>query len=192
MKKLDSKTKGYLFIAAAVGMMWLGSYFREPLLAHHKLLVAGAHENGGLFEKTVVLVVQHGPTGAFGFIVNKEGTGGPVDVEGVHTLHSTDVMPEGSELIPELGLGYIARALGEAEKKPAWHMTVKGYTGWKARQLDREIRRKVWKVIDYDANLVMATPMDKIYAEAEKRPESLTMTEKPSVKEEKDPRVLRQ
>lgn len=177
MKKPSSQTQGYLFLAAALVLFCIGSYFKEPVLAHHKLLAATGHEDGGVFEKAVILVLTHTPGGAMGLILNKDDNGGPVGMEKIYVLHSPDVMLDDSILIDDLALAYAtgeeaAQELQAAAKKPEWYAVVKGYTGWGPKQLDREIRREVWKVIDYDAS-ILKTPQDKMHAEAIKEPEAI-------------------
>lgn len=177
MMNLDSKSKGYLFLVLALVLFYIGSYFKEPLLAHHKLLVAGSHEDGGYFEKSVILMLTHTPGGGVGLIVNRDGTGGPVDPDGIYILHTPDVMLQDSVVMNDLGLAYAsgpeaAEELRASMNKPDWYAVLKGYSGWGPKQLDREIRRGVWKVIDYDKALVVKTPAAKMHTEAARRPEA--------------------
>jgi putative transcriptional regulator len=171
MTKPDNKATGYILLTMALVLFYIGSYFREPVLSHHKLLAATSHEDGTVFEQAVILVLTHTPSGAMGLILNKDENGGPVGKDQVHVLHSPDVMLGGSLLIEDLGIAWArgekaAEELRNSTKKPAWYAVVKGYAGWGPKQLDGEIRREVWEVVDYDPDLVMKTPMDRMHAAA--------------------------
>lgn len=173
--KLNKKTRGWLLLVGGLALIWLGSYFRAPLLAHQRLLVSTPAEQSDSFKGTVIYVLRHDPTGGFGLVLNREGYGGPVAPMTTHVLYSNDVTIDGGTVMPDTGIAYAAgdeAAAAVAEKKPAWSKVLKGYTGWGGKQLDREIRRGVWKVIDYDPRLVMDTPMEDLYDAAKERPDA--------------------
>lgn len=175
MMKISAKTRGWLLLVGGLALIWLGSYFRAPLLAHHRILVATPAEQSDVFKDTVIYVLRHDPSGGFGLILNKDGYGGPVEAESIHVLYSNDVTIEGGEVLPDTGLSYAfgeAAAAAVTEKKPAWSKVLKGYAGWGGRQLDREIRRGVWKVVDFDPKMVMDTPAADLHATAKKRPDA--------------------
>lgn len=134
-------------IALAFFLFWLGGEFREPLIAQHKLLVADGAENGNFFDKAVIYVVRHDREGAYGLIVNNPGIGGPVEEEKVSSLYMRreDALPVYTEDVDSI------------PKDAIWSLVVKGYSGWSRKQLDREIRRKDWRVLDFDGALVADT-----------------------------------
>jgi putative AlgH/UPF0301 family transcriptional regulator len=63
-------------------------------------------------------------------------------------------------------------ALAALPEKPVWQVTVNGYSGWGFRQLEKEIKRGHWKVIDYDGKVVTQTPAGKMWVVANKLPDA--------------------
>jgi putative transcriptional regulator len=166
---------GYVLLALAALLLWVGNQVREPLPLHHKILVANPSMKQDVFEHAVILVINHNMTGAFGLILNKS-SGGPVEPDRIFALHSTDVMLPESIVMGDVNLGFLDGAesidsLKALDIKPAWYIIAHGYAGWLPGQLDREVRRGVWKIIDYDSTLL---EMDSkiMWQEATKRPNS--------------------
>lgn len=178
-KKKD--TNGYLLILAAFGLFWLGSYFRIPTPIEGKMIVAQEGIDPR-FEKTVVFILRHNPGGAYGVIINKpgdsegEGHGGPVEIDQSMAVYTTDVsLPSGS-ILGHTGFAYVrGAAVEELEKvspKPEWSHVYKGYAGWGRKQLDREVKKGKWQVIDFDEKLLTETPMAQKWDEAQKTVEA--------------------
>lgn len=167
---------GYVLIALAALLLWIGGEMRRPLLVHHKILVASPSITGDIFDHAVIFIVNHNMMGAFGIILNKP-SGGPVEPKRFFALHSPDVVVPGSIVMGDIDLAFIEDAQGinslkALDIKPAWHLIASGYAGWKPRQLDREIRRRNWKVIDYDPKIIKETAPKIMWETANKRPDS--------------------
>jgi putative transcriptional regulator len=156
-----------------------------------RLLVAAPEMRDSNFAQTVVYLVQHGPHGALGVVVNEPmgevplkrlldrkapdddrpppdeigpaivvHYGGPVAPRQGNILHSTDVMPEGSVKVDrKVAYSRDPRALGALTGKngPRHLFYALGYAGWAPGQLESEIERDGWYVIDWDEALVFGT-----------------------------------
>ena len=167
-----------LFMAAIlISLPYLTS---RPQLAHHKLLVAAETLKDGVFDKTVVLMLRHDSIGAMGLILNRsaEGfsAGGPVDANSYHTVHSTDVKALKTMVMEDLPLAMtegeaFAESISSMNPKPKEYIVFKGYVGWGMGQLDREIARGSWKVVEFDRNLVFHTDPKVMWEQALRLPE---------------------
>jgi putative transcriptional regulator len=83
--------------------------------------------------------------------------GGPVGRLQGSILHSTDVMPEGSVRVDqEVAYSPDTQLLRTliGEKAPRHLLFALGYAGWAPGQLESEIKRGGWYVIDWDESLV--------------------------------------
>lgn len=182
--KEDPKKKdvnGYLLILAAFGLFWLGSYFRVPTPIEGKMIVAQEGIDPR-FEKTVVFILRHNPGGAYGVIINKpgdaagEGHGGPVEIDQSMAIYTNDVSLPSGYVLGHTGFAFVRGvAVEELEKvspKPDWSRVYKGYAGWGRKQLDREVKKGSWQVIDFDEKLLTETQMDQKWEEAQKAVEA--------------------
>lgn len=192
VKKKSNPYSGYILLALAGLLFALGSYLRAPQMGEHKLLVeTGAR--GEVFEKSVVFVTSYTRGGAKGYVLNKRNVGGPLEPEKVTVLHSNDIDLPGTTFVGKLGIGVAegevaAKALQDAPKKPKWAAVLKGYSSWGPGQLDDELRRREWKVVDYDSQIVMRTPIAQMWQAAKKKPEASAdkKPEKQVIQENKD------
>lgn len=118
------------------------------------------------FQKSVVLVVQHREEGAWGVVVNKINpritldavmrsagidyrhtqpvfTGGPVETQRIHVVHSLDWRSQSTiSITPEIGITgdvsvLAAISIGEG---PQFYRTCLGVSGWGPKQLDGEYK----------------------------------------------------
>lgn len=130
-----------------------------------KILVAPPKNNEGHFSKTVVLVAQHGLSGAWGVVVNKPAktvtmqvimaaagiehggnetiyVGGPVEPTRVHVIHSLDWVSSGTlKITDELGITgdlSVLAAISQGEGPKLYRAGV-GLAVWSAGQLDGEM-----------------------------------------------------
>lgn len=138
-----------------------------------KVLIAMPEMNDPRFQRGVIVMLEHGPEGAMGIMINKplEAVsftdlldqldmpttahnledypvyfGGPVEIGRGFVLHSTDVMLGSSMTLPPIGLTTSLDMLARIADGtgPQNSIFCLGYTGWAAGQLDEEIRQNAW------------------------------------------------
>ena len=166
----------------------------RPSLAG-QLLVAAPSLNDSYFERTVILIVQHRPSGSLGIIINKPireisiaslfealnqnggdvagdvrvFSGGPVHPEAGFVVHSPDYRrPETVAVNDRLSMTSsidILRDIG-AKKGPAKILVAFGYAGWGPDQLEREIEVHGWAIAEADPALVFDEDRDKVWDHA--------------------------
>lgn len=158
-----------------------GSEFRQSLKG--RFLVSARHMKGSVFERSVVLMIEHDAQGAFGLIVNKpigavprhkvfgepgvEGVdgagdltifyGGPVSPNAGFAVHDGSLQGETTRHVAE-GVAVsdqklIAEAVVRGEG-PARYIFVVGYAGWAPGQLESELRRDDWVTAPLDRSIV--------------------------------------
>ena len=160
-----------------------------------QLLVAAPSMEDPRFERTVILIVQHSPSGAVGIVINKpigetslasvfealgqKGgdvsgdvrvfSGGPVEPEIGFVVHSADYRrPETVAVNDRLSMTSsldILRDIG-AKKGPAKVLVAFGYAGWGPGQIEGEIKVHAWGVAEADPALVFDEDRDKVWDRA--------------------------
>ncbi len=156
-----------------------------------KLLVADKSMLDPRFAQSVIYLVRHDEKGAFGLIINKplvkipladllrqldvEGTetqaeldlyfGGPVQGELGFVLHSRDFAAAKATATVQGGYAVsdvrqVLRAISE-QRGPEKALFAVGYAGWAAKQLDAELERGDWSVVDADEDLVFDLPVSE-------------------------------
>ncbi|HUN49643.1 MAG TPA: YqgE/AlgH family protein [Candidatus Sulfotelmatobacter sp.] len=163
-----------------------------------ELLIAAPDMGDPRFEHTVILVVQHDASGAFGIVINHpvgerpltelldaigekdKGAkgdilvciGGPVQPRVGFVVHSTDYHLKGTIAID----GHIAmttdpKILHDIGHKhgPKNSFFAFGYAGWGPGQLEDELSRHVWYTMIEDSKLVFDTDQDEIWTTAMNR-----------------------
>ena len=168
----------------------------RPSLAG-QLLVAAPSMGDPSFKRTVILIVQHGPGGAFGIVINKpigeqplasvfkalgqkEGnvtgsvrifSGGPVLPQLGFVVHSADYRrPETIALTDRLSVTSsvaILRDIG-GKRGPAKILVAFGYAGWAPDQLEHEIEKHAWWTAEADPSLVFDEDRDNVWEDARK------------------------
>ena len=164
-----------------------------------KLLVADTSMKDPRFARSVIYLVRHDAKGAFGLIINKplaklpladmlrqldvEGSeteaeldlyfGGPVQGELGFVLHSRDFAAAKATMIVQDGYAVsdvrqVLRAISE-QKGPEKALFAVGYAGWAPDQLDAELERGDWNVIDADDALVFDLPVSEKWSVAHDR-----------------------
>lgn len=154
-----------------------------------KLLVADTSMRDPRFAESVIYLVRHDSEGAFGLIINKPLTklplakllsqlnlepatagaelelyfGGPVQGELGFVLHSPEFSVKGATMNVEGGLSVsgvrqVLRAIA-AQAGPEKALFTVGYAGWTAGQLENELARGDWIVIDADDALIFDLPV---------------------------------
>jgi len=156
------------------------------------------------FSRTVVLLCEYGPDGAFGLVLNRPTEmpasemvrldppiangntmplwiGGPVDPERGWILLSEEPPAAEFKLVCD-GL-YLSTSLGllrdvlEAQPAPRARVLA-GYAGWGPGQLDEELAQSAWLMAQVDLDIVFDTAPDAMWETAIRRlgadPSSLT------------------
>lgn len=153
-----------------------------------KLLLANGSLFGDVFRQTVILLAEHGPEGALGFVVNRPtemivSHEGPVAALGEldEIVFSGGPVQQGLLSViaefetPELAARVIFGSVGFLDLEAASPAGVKrarvyaGYSGWGPHQLDGEIEEGSWVVTDARADLVFDIPADRVWQEALRR-----------------------
>jgi putative transcriptional regulator len=133
------------------------------------------------FQRTVVLLLQHGPEGAFGLVVNRPiesenlpfpiYLGGPCKLEGMLLLHGhPDWADDGTagQVCPGVFLGDTACAERVANQQPDQDLRFKmfsGYSGWGPHQLEGELAEKAWAVVRATSDHLFNTPVEDLWTE---------------------------
>lgn len=148
-----------------------------------KILISTPDISGDIFSRSVVLIIEHNENGAFGLILNKKNTqmsgkfknlfdfpievydGGPVENDKVlFIVKGTKVTEVYSEITEDFYLTEdienIISAILNNELKIDDVKIFSGYSGWTAQQLDNEVLKKLWTVVDI-YNLDYTLPNDQ-------------------------------
>ncbi|MGZ5284063.1 MAG: YqgE/AlgH family protein [Kaistella sp.] len=148
-----------------------------------KILISTPDISGDIFSRSVVLIVDHNDEGAFGLILNKKNKnmsarllnifgfqvdvyeGGPVENDKIFFISKGKKVTENySEISDEFYLtedienvisGIIENRVLVDEIK-----VFSGYSGWSSQQLESEIKRKMWTVVEV-YNLDYTLPNDE-------------------------------
>lgn len=147
-----------------------------------KILISTPDISGDIFSRSVVLVIDHNEGGAFGLILNKKNSkmsnrfehffdqkievydGGPVENDKVFfIIKGKKITEHFTEINEEFYLTEdIERVINAVLQKEISIQDVKifsGYSGWSPMQLDDEVQRKLWTVVDV-YNLDYTLPND--------------------------------
>jgi putative transcriptional regulator len=130
------------------------------------------------FKRSVVLVLQHGPEGAFGLVINRPVVsaklpfpiyvGGPCKLEGMLLLHGQAdwINDDDRPVCPGVFLGDSACAERVTSAKSDQLLRFKmfsGYSGWGPRQLDAEVAQRAWAVVRATSEFVFDTPVEDLW-----------------------------
>ena len=157
-----------------------------------QLLVAAPGVGDPRFERTVILIVEQGPDGTVGIVVNKpigeqplasvfkalgqkDGdaagsvrvfSGGPVQPEVGFVVHSPEYRrPETVAITDRLSMTSsmaILRDIGD-RRGPAKVLVAFGYAGWGPDQLEHEIEQRAWGIAEADPTLVFDEDRDNVW-----------------------------
>ena len=166
----------------------------RPSLAG-QLLVAAPSMGDPRFDRTVILIVQHGPDGALGIVINKpvgeqplaslfeglgrkdEGAtgvvrlfwGGPVQPEVGFVVHSPDYHRRETIAINDrLAMTSSIDILLDIgrQRGPVKSLVAFGYAGWGPDQLEHEIAAHAWGIAEADPALIFDEDRDKVWDDA--------------------------
>ncbi len=162
------------------------------------LLVANEKLADPNFDHTVVFMVLHDEQGALGLVINRRygrvparrllerlglpaedargeielAYGGPVDPGTGFVLHTPDYRLEETLLVtPEIAVTNDTRIVADIARGegPERYIATLGYAGWAAGQLDAEIARGDWYLVEADPELVFETPIGERWRRARER-----------------------
>ena len=166
-----------------------------------QLLIATELLDGSVFERTVVLMAQHGKSGALGIVINRPlgrrpiaslleafgadasditdsvrvFLGGPVDRAVGFVIHSADYRLQTTlDIDGRVALTAAADVLGDIGrgKGSSKSLVAFGYAGWASQQLDNEIARGDWYTATEDPDLVFDDDRAKVWDDAMARRKS--------------------
>lgn len=153
-------------------------------------IVASPHLRGEVFEKSVILLLEHDQKGAMGIIVNAPTTqtvsellpethdqdqpawlGGPVDPTLGWCLYPTALGLEGEiQLVADLCVTSSLEVLRSVIGSGQPYMLVLGYAGWSSGQLTEEAREGAWVWVEQErADLLWNCPAENRWHDALKR-----------------------
>lgn len=145
-------------------------------------LVAGRRLRDPNFYKTVVLIVEHGPEGAMGVVVNRPSSvtvahalaehfqlpetddvvyvGGPVEPAALFVLHNAPELDTAERpVVPGLFVGSsagvfesVVRSSADADNSGVQFRIFSGCAGWGPGQLEGELARGDWHVVPATAD----------------------------------------
>lgn len=149
-----------------------------PKLLKGQLLLDSGQLRGSFFQRTVVLICEHNPEGAFGLVLNRTTgskvgemviadlpdvlkdcplyLGGPVQPTALSFLHSDSFVPD-ANVIPNVSLSHSLDALMEIGESFSSERKVRmfaGYAGWSPGQLEDELKRDAWLIHPASSDLV--------------------------------------
>ncbi|HZR71047.1 MAG TPA: YqgE/AlgH family protein [Burkholderiales bacterium] len=158
-------------------------------LSKGKLLVASPNLVDPNFAESVLVVLEYGPDGAIGVVVNRDTDvpiseamqqvpelkqrpdtlhlGGPIDPFRVLLLVRSRKRPEDSlQLLDDVyvtgSLEALKRLLAERKDKAQFRLFA-GYAGWGGGQLEAEVRRGDWLVGEGDAGAIFDRDPDGLW-----------------------------
>lgn len=146
----------------------------EERLRPGLLLVGGVNLKDGVFDESVVLLLDHDETGSLGVVLNRFAgvdlglvlpgwvglathparmyDGGPVSPEGAICLaspaHDSEDPPGWRELFDRVGLLHLDTPVEIAEGAYRALRIFAGYAGWAPGQLEQELHERLWYVTD--------------------------------------------
>lgn len=161
-----------------------------------RFLVAEPDLGGSPFGETVILMFEHGDSGALGVVVNRPVeelalsdlveeppdaiadrrvalySGGPVEENSLIALHDDGFEAEGTQIVAEgvatSPVGGVIEAIAQ-ERGPEELRLYAGYAGWGPGQLEGEFERDSWHAIPADAGLVFSRAPGAVWDEATRR-----------------------
>lgn len=159
-----------------------------------QLLVASAGMKDPRFQRTVILIVRHSQSGAFGIAINrpagerplaellgklgeKEGpdgavqiyAGGPMEPDLGFVIHTTDYkLAETAAIDADVAFTAGPNILRDIGRKrgPLKALIAYGYAGWGPNQLEAELAHDAWFTITADSALIFDEGRDLVWDEA--------------------------
>jgi putative transcriptional regulator len=179
------------FLKTAIPRQEPGGSDSKEELAKGKFLVASRKLRDPNFKETVVLLIDYGPDGAMGLVINRPSeiklatvfpdikalkerkdtiyVGGPVAVNRMLLLVGAPLVPEASQEVTQdvyisSSWKVLERLMKDAAKEERFRIFA-GYAGWAPDQLDFETSRGDWHVLKADAETVFDKKPAEIWQE---------------------------
>jgi putative transcriptional regulator len=158
-----------------------------------KLLVATPPLVDPNFDRTVILVLEHGSDGALGIVLNRPTdatldevlpdwrehasapavifVGGPVTPEAVIALarRNSTVVDGWVDVLDDLGTVDVGREPDEVGPHLAALRVFAGYAGWAPGQLDAELGQGAWFVVDMHPEDAFSASPDRLWRDVLRR-----------------------
>lgn len=137
-----------------------------------KFLVATGSEHDPNFGGTVIYVTFHTLSGAQGVVINKPFSGSyprpatPIEKEKNVTLLRGGPVDLGSKWFYLEGWPFALTEYNTGKQESPQPRLYTGYAGWRPLQLDIEVMKGYWGIVDYDSKLMFHTPLDQIWDKA--------------------------
>jgi putative transcriptional regulator len=146
-----------------------------------KFLIARAALADSFFGRSVILMLQHGPEGAFGLVLNRPAqtkelpfpifVGGPCKMDGLLMIHGMLewLLPDDDaarEVCPGVYLGTSEQFEKATEADEATNDRFRvftGYAGWGPKQLEAEMLQDSWIVLPATGTIIFETPVQDLW-----------------------------
>ena len=161
--------------------------------AQGKLLISEPFLNDFYFEKSVVLIAKHDENGSFGFIINKPievkaydmlkefadfepkiYLGGPVKPDTIFAIHSLGkLIPKSKKIINTLywsdNVEVIFEMIASKKINSKDICFYIGYSSWSVNQLNNELKKKSWIVINSNIENVITPKPENLWSDILKK-----------------------
>ncbi len=166
---------------------FLEEEFKNRQVKSGSVLISEPFLHDDNFSRTVILINEHNEKGSFGLILNRplgknlsdvvEGfgevpiplySGGPVDLDTLHVIHTIGPQVPGSVLISEKlfwggDIEYLRTLAANGNLDPQAVKFFIGYSGWMSNQLDAEIKVKSWVVTTLTPEEIFNLPPEDMW-----------------------------
>jgi putative transcriptional regulator len=157
------------------------------ILEKGKILIAEPSIIGDIsFNRSIILLVEHGNNGSIGFILNKPMNlnisdlipeiesnlkiynGGPVQQNNLYFIHKiSDLIPESIMISEGLywsgNFEYVLKLIKKGEINKNDIRFFLGYSGWDSNQLNDELNNNTWILSENSHNKNIITAVDEVF-----------------------------
>jgi|TARA_B100001564_G_scaffold159345_1_gene133940 putative transcriptional regulator len=157
------------------------------ILEKGKILIAEPSIIGDIsFNRSIILLVEHGNNGSIGFILNKPMNlnisdlipeiesnlkiynGGPVQQDNLYFVHKiSDLIPESIMISEGLywsgNFEYVLKLIKKGEINKNDIRFFLGYSGWDSNQLNDELNNNTWILSENSHNKNIITAVDEVF-----------------------------
>lgn len=157
------------------------------ILEKGKILIAEPSIIGDIsFNRSIILLVEHGNNGSIGFILNKPMNlnisdlipeiesnfkiynGGPVQQDNLYFIHKiSDLIPESIMISEGLywsgNFEFVLKLIKKGEINKNDIRFFLGYSGWDSNQLNNELNNNTWILAENSHNKNIITAVDEVF-----------------------------